>query len=233
MTLGEGRDAERAQRLLAGHDRHADRRLDATADGPGKGPRGLLVVLDDGRLLAREGLAQGTVADLDPLPHGVSDRDAGEQSEAVGRRVPPAQGGALRLQKLAGAVDDQAAQLGQVAETTGRDRDLVQGPEAVRLLNRLLGEPGRLEGGGDLGRQEHQEVFLFGRPVPRPTVEDAEGANRSVRDHQRHREAALDAPKDRRWHRLRPRAVVINPHRLPVREGPARRALTGFEGRFQ
>ena len=188
-----GGHAQRAQGLLARHHRHPHGRLDPALEGPGDGVERLPVVVDDHRLPALEGLAEGPVADLDPLAVAIKLRLAGEQAERLGDGIPPAQGGALRLQELAGAVHHQPAQLAKVAQATGGDRHFVQGPEVVCLLDRLLRQAGGLDRGRHLGCEEHQQLLVVIAPLPAAATEDADRADGAVRHHQGHREATLNA----------------------------------------
>ena len=191
-----GGDAEGAQRLLARHHRHAHGRLDALVDRPGHGLAGVAVVFDEDRLPPLERLPEGALASRDPLALAIARRLAGQQPQRLRGGVPPAQRGALGLQQLAGAVNDQPAQLAEVAEAAGGDRDLVQGAEVVRLLDRFLRQACGLQRGCDLRREEHQQLLVVVVPLPAAAAEDTDRADRAVRDHQRHRQPALDAAVD-------------------------------------
>ena len=143
---------------------------------------------------------------------------SGQRDDHAPRLVPDSKGRGVRACQLKCEVHRLPGEHLWDQNPAAGNRQLVEDPERPCLRFPLAQQPGRLEGGGDLGaEQAHQTAtgLVEGAGSAAP---DHQRPDRSVADEKRHRRDAANAVGDRCLMGARPAGVIADDHGLSLLE---------------
>ena len=185
-----GLDVEDADDLVVPGQRHRQHRGDEPPLVDAAHPQEARVGLDvrDDQRLARRGDAAGdALAERHPRPADLEAVEPGRRRQRQVRSVAVQQveGGDVRVERVAGPVDDRLEQLVPRPRGRGEAQDVVEEPEPVELV-RVAGDRGRgtrrgggaVTGSGRAGRRHRHHLTSVGKVAASKGCDAGKVANR-------------------------------------------------------